>query len=91
MLFIVQICGIGSGVPVPPRGKAGTPRRHDEKTRTRVCTTCETKSGLGATSLVEVLDSCDKDVFPKVNSLVQVMLMLSVTSCPISRILMLTG
>ncbi len=32
-------------------------------------------------SLFEVLDSCDKDVFPKVNSLLWVILTLSVTRC----------
>lgn len=36
--------------------------------------------------LIEVLDSCDKDVFPNMNSLLRVLITLPVTSCSVERL-----
>ena len=35
---------------------------------------------------MEVLDSCNKDVFPKINSLIRVLATLPVTSCSVERL-----
>ncbi|ROL48817.1 hypothetical protein DPX16_22336 [Anabarilius grahami] len=37
-------------------------------------------------SLIEVLDSCEKDVFPNMNSLLRVLITLPVTSCSVERL-----
>ncbi len=55
---IIQTSGIGTGVLMPPKMIARTRRYHGERV------------GVHAyPSLVEVLDLCDKDVCPTVNSL----------------------
>jgi hypothetical protein len=42
--------------------------------------------GLQFSSIMEVLDSCNKDVFPRINSLIRVLATLPVTSCSVERL-----
>ena len=42
--------------------------------------------GLQFSSIVEVLDSCNKDVFPRINNLIRVLETVPVTSCSVERL-----
>ena len=37
-------------------------------------------------SIIEVLDSCDKDVFPNMNCLLRILISLPITSCSVERL-----
>lgn len=42
--------------------------------------------GLRFSSIMEVLDACNKDVFPRINSLLRVLATLPITSCTVERL-----